>query len=192
MGAYGVKATEPGMICRGYQFKPTPYINECEKAQCAACGFHYAENPLDCLSYYGDMSRAEFWLVYGDGDMDEDARDSKITCTRIEFLRKLDTVGFLIQCVLYIHEHPRRPLHALVQKEWGEVTEHMWNRFVIVVGDDPIARGTQRGDYLCLLKYGINREADSFALFIVGEEGFKPGVWYDASGHERSGPRPGV
>ena len=50
MGKYGVKMTDPGCVCRGYRFKPSPAVNACEKADCARCGFHFAENPLDCVA----------------------------------------------------------------------------------------------------------------------------------------------
>lgn len=49
----------PGLICRGYQFRMG--LNVTEKANCAHNGFHCAEDPLDCLRYYGDI------LIYDDG-----------------------------------------------------------------------------------------------------------------------------
>ena len=181
MGKYGVKMTGPGCVCRGYRFKPAPEVNECGKADCARCGFHFAENPLDCLSYYPDFERSECWLVYGDGDMDEDNVDSKITCTRMEFLRKLDKFDFLITCMQYIHEHPRRPLHRLVCREAGEVGQRGSNRFVLVVGEHPKAMGSQAGDVLCLLERRAGGQ-DMLGLFVIGAEGFRPGVWYGVDG----------
>ena len=50
----------PGLICRGYQFRMG--LNVTEKANCAHNGFHCAEDPLDCLSYYGDINHAEYYL----------------------------------------------------------------------------------------------------------------------------------
>lgn len=47
----------PGLICRGYQFRMG--LNVTEKANCAHNGFHCAEDPLDCLRYYGDINHAE-------------------------------------------------------------------------------------------------------------------------------------
>lgn len=181
MGKYGVKMTGPGCVCRGYRFKPSPAVNACEKADCARCGFHFAENPLDCLSYYPDFERSECWLVYGDGDMDEDSVDSKITCTRMEFLRKLDKFDFLIACVKYIHEHPRRQLHRLVCRDVGEVGQRGNNRFVLVVGEHPRAMGSQAGDVLCLLERRAGGQ-DMLGLFVIGAEGFRTGVWYGVDG----------
>ena len=50
------KGFHPGLICRGYQF--VMGLNVTEQANCAANGFHCAENPLDCLSYYPDMKQS--------------------------------------------------------------------------------------------------------------------------------------
>ena len=53
------KGFRPGMICIGYQFQMG--LNVTEKANCRQNGFHCAEDPLDCLSYYSDVdhSRSE-------------------------------------------------------------------------------------------------------------------------------------
>ena len=52
--------------------------NEEDKANCGINGMHCAENPLDCLSYYPDWDRAVYYMVVADGDIDEDAYDSKL------------------------------------------------------------------------------------------------------------------
>ena len=51
------KGFRPGMICIGYQFQMG--LNVTEKANCRQNGFHCAEDPLDCLSYYGDVDHSE-------------------------------------------------------------------------------------------------------------------------------------
>ena len=47
------KGFEPGLICRGYHF--VMGLNITDKANCRANGFHCAEDPLDCLTYYSNM-----------------------------------------------------------------------------------------------------------------------------------------
>mgnify|MGYP003296789227 CR=1 FL=1 len=54
------KAFDKGLNCRGYQFEMG--LNVTEKAKTAAYGFHCAEDPLDCLSYYGNMNFSKKWL----------------------------------------------------------------------------------------------------------------------------------
>ena len=76
------KAFEHGLICRGYQFSMG--LNRTEKANCRQNGFHCAEDPLDCLTYYSDMDRAEYYVVDAGGDIDEDGYDTKISCTELD------------------------------------------------------------------------------------------------------------
>lgn len=75
----------PGLVCRGYQFKMG--LNVTEKANCAENGFHCAENPLDCLNYYGDIKHSEYYIVNAGGDIDEDSHDTKISCTQLTILK---------------------------------------------------------------------------------------------------------
>ena len=76
------KGFRPGMICIGYQFQMG--LNVTEKANCRQNGFHCAEDPLDCLSYYGDVDHSEYYIVNAGGDIDEDEVDSKIMYGRTE------------------------------------------------------------------------------------------------------------
>ena len=55
------KGFRPGLICRGYQF--VMGLNTTEKANCRENGFHCAENPLDCLSYYSSLEHSEYYIV---------------------------------------------------------------------------------------------------------------------------------
>lgn len=90
------KGMEPGMICRGYQLKMG--LNVTEQANCQANGFHCAANPMDCLRYYGDFQNSEYYLVRPCGDLDEDAVDSRISCTQLWVLRKLEPQEFFPAC----------------------------------------------------------------------------------------------
>ena len=49
---YAYKGFEPDLSCRGYRFVMGKNVTP--EANCASNGFHCAEDPLDCLSYYGD------------------------------------------------------------------------------------------------------------------------------------------
>ena len=54
------KGFRPGLICRGYQF--VMGLNTTEKANCRENGFHCAEDPLDCLSYYSSLEHSNIIL----------------------------------------------------------------------------------------------------------------------------------
>ena len=81
------KGFRPGLICRGYQF--VMGLNTTEKANCRENGFHCAENPLDCLSYYSSLEHSEYYIVNAGGDIDEDEHDSKIACTELTVIKRL-------------------------------------------------------------------------------------------------------
>ena len=51
------KGFHPGMVCIGYQFQMG--LNVTKEANCRQNGFHCAEDPLDCLSYYSDVDHSE-------------------------------------------------------------------------------------------------------------------------------------
>ena len=55
------KGFNKGLICRGYQFQPGENITE--EANCAKNGFHSAENPLDCITYYGNIKDSVYCIV---------------------------------------------------------------------------------------------------------------------------------
>ena len=82
--------------------------NEEDKANCGINGMHCAENPLDCLSYYPDWDRAVYYMVVADGDIDEDAYDSKISCTRLRLIKKLDKGEFVAHSLKYLLDCQRR------------------------------------------------------------------------------------
>lgn len=80
--------------------------NEEAEANCVQNGFHCAENPLDCLTYYPDWDNTRYFEVEAAGDIDEDARDSKISCTRMMLVQELDMEAFLKAAVIYIRKYP--------------------------------------------------------------------------------------
>ena len=103
---YAYKGFEPDLSCRGYRFVMGKNVTP--EANCASNGFHCAEDPLDCLSYYGDMNRSIYCLVQPGGDIDEDDRDSKIACTELTILRRLTRKEFFLHALAYMVDHPGR------------------------------------------------------------------------------------
>lgn len=179
MGMFVYKMFDKGLKCRGYQFKVG--VNECEHATCVREGFHAAENPLDCLSYYPNFDESECWLCYADGDIHEDGSDSKISCTRLEILRPLDKFNFVYEAVRYILAHPKRPLNELVCRERGTADS---NGFVIVKGRAPVARGNRDGDVLAWLIEDRNGALVEGGASLVDSSELCPGKWYDIFGKE--------
>ena len=167
------KGFKPGLICMGYQF--VMGLNVTGEANCACNGFHCAANPLDCLTYYGDMANSEYYLVNAGGDIDEDNVDSKISCTELTILKKLNLRDFVMHALVYMVDHPKMPWNPHVSKDTGE--SH--GGFVIVRGTNPKARG-RNGDILALAME--NESGDSvidITLAVVDGKKVCADVWYD-------------
>lgn len=125
-------------------------------------GFHCAQNPLDCLKWYGDR-QDKICIVEAAGDISEDGRDTKIACTKMKILRELTRHEFVCECIKYIARHPDLE-HTRVNNDKGTPI----NGFVIVKGKDPKAKGKD-GDILGLLKTEGNA-VTAAAVYVVGED----------------------
>lgn len=173
------KAFEPGLICRGYQF--VYGLNVTEQANCRTNGFHCAENPLDCLSYYGDLNGSEYYLVDAGGDIDEDGNDTKISCTHLTILKKLDRKEFFLHGLAYMVDHPQQPLSSHVSRNRAKAR----NGYAVVRGADPVACG-KLGDILAFAKEDTeSKKIIQVALGYVGAKQIFPGLWYGVDLIER-------
>lgn len=112
------KGFRPGMICIDYQFQMG--LNVTDKANCRQNGFHCAENPLDCLNYYGDIDHSEYYIVNAGGDIDEDEVDSKISCTELTVLKRLTKEELFLHGLAFMADHPKRKWNKHVRKDRAE------------------------------------------------------------------------
>lgn len=173
------KGFEPGLICRAYQF--VMGLNTTEKANCAQNGFHCAEDPLDCLSYYPSMDQSEYYIVNAGGDMDEDGYDSKISCTELTIIKKLTKEEFFLHGLAYMVDHPLRGWSRHVKKDRAEA----FNGYTVVGGIDPIAKGNM-GDILAFAKEDpVKGNIIQVALAQVDGKKVLPDTWYGVDLTER-------
>ena len=173
------KGFYPGLICRGYQF--VMGLNVTEQANCAANGFHCAEDPLDCLTYYSNMEQSEYYLVDAGGDVDEDERDSKIACTELTIIKKLKREEFFLHALAYMVDHPGREWNHHVKKDQSRAQYG----FAVVRGADPIASG-KKGDILAFAKEAPDtNKIIQVAMVRVDGKQIKPNQWYDTNLTER-------
>lgn len=174
------KAFEPGLICRGYRF--TMGLNVTDKANCRKNGFHSAENPLDCLSYY-PFANSVFYLVDAGGDIDEDDMDTKISCTELRILKQLSHKEFFLHALAYMVDHPHRKWSSHVKEGHAEAC----GGYVVVRGTEPLARGKQ-GDFLAIAKENpADRRIEQIAVAQVDGKVLLPDIWYDVNFKERMG-----
>ncbi len=171
------KALEKDLSCRGYQFNPTGWNKE-PAANCRENGFHCAENPLDCLTYYSDMDNAVYYTVLAAGDIHEDGSDSKISCTEMKLVKQLSIEEFVVHALKYISDHPLRANSNNVCMNEGIVQD----KFVIVRGKNPIARG-KKGEILGFAKENINdKDIAELGMYVVDGVNIQENTWYDICG----------
>ena len=175
------KGFHPGLVCRDYQFQMGRNVTK--EANCAQNGFHCAEDPLDCLSYYPDMDRSEYYLVSAGGDIDEDGKDTKISCTELTILKKLSRKEFFLHALAYMADHPRRERNGRVQSESGDAR----GGFAVVRGVSPRAKGPL-GSILAMAKEDpATGEISQVALACVDGGEVRPDVWYDIDFQAKEG-----
>lgn len=179
------KAFNKDLSCRGKAYSMNDWNYETGIAGCVSNGIHCAANPLDCLKYYSEASNRRIFRVICDGDIDEDAVDSKIACTKMKILEELDTEKLVFYACKYVYEHPRLYTSEYISMdvfEWmnDEVPK---NGFGIVRGAEPKARASL-GTVIGIIRNDASGNVDAINIFKVGENGFNPGVFYDVDGNE--------
>lgn len=173
------KAFEKDLTCRGYQFE-LDKVNITDKANCRENGFHAAEDPLDCLSYYPDWKNSDYYLVNVDGDIHEDGDDSKISCTKLTIIKKLDLKDFVLASLIYISRHPLRVCNSHIKKEQAEIDEG----FLIVRGKYPKAKGKLGTIIGLAIENPQNQEIMAINIFEIDGKDFLPDQWYDVKGNK--------
>lgn len=127
------------------------------------------------------MARSEYCLVNAGGDVDEDDCDSKISCTDLTIVKKLEREEFFLHALAYIVDHPGREWNYQVQKNQGSAR----NGFAVVRGSDPVASGG-KGDILAFAKESSDgKKIVQVALTRVDGKKIKANAWYDANLTER-------
>lgn len=148
-----------------------------KKADVARSGFHFSDNPMVALSFYGNPETDTWFIVLADGDIDED-EDGRLTCTRIKLAKELTLTEMVFAAMDYTVEHP-------VAKGglWGGsmiTSENSWEdgAFSIVRGKNPMAKG-RKGQIIGLLEEEIDSESiRSATIFTIDGKEYLPNTWY--------------
>ena len=168
-----IKAFAPGLVCRGHKFKRNE-VNVTKEANCVQNGWHAAENPLDCLSYYSWNGKNEFYICEAGGDIHEDGSDSKISCTELLIGERLTLEKFVAKAIEYMIKHPNRKTNYHV-KEQGKTDSY--EKFIIVRGKRPQASG-KKDDVLGFVLENDKKQIISVALQKVGKNGIEANTAY--------------
>lgn len=157
-----------------FQFKEgIKYIeSECK---CAKNGFHCAENPLCCLTYYNENSR--FFIVKAEGDINQDGHGSRISCTELTLVKEISLLQMGTYACQYIAKYPKRELESTYAvKDQGKCT----GEFLIIVGKKPTAQG-KIGSVLFFMEENHGK-IKSICPIQIGEDGYKENTDYIMKG----------
>ncbi len=157
------------LTCRGYQFPVGEWVTEevAGGANTARNGFHCADNPLDCLSYYSSFKNSVCYIVEAAGDINEDGFDSKIACTKMRLIKQLDLTSFVAHAMKYVAEHPQLKSNSIIEEE--SYNGYGSNNFVIVRGKNPRCKAP-KGTVVGLIKEKADSvEVEAMDLFIIGD-----------------------
>ena len=91
MSIKGYKGFNRDMTCRGMQYEEGKEYKMEEEPKCCSQGYHFCENPIDCLSYYSpDKSIYREVEAIGSISKDEDNTDTKMATNKIRIGAKID------------------------------------------------------------------------------------------------------
>ncbi|MCM1236038.1 MAG: hypothetical protein NC489_38615 [Ruminococcus flavefaciens] len=183
MKAY--KAFNKDLTCtrgRGvFRYKENRTHKEPE-ANCARNGFHCAENPLDCLTYYPDWDDSIYYLVEAGGDIDEDDKDTKISCTELTLLSRLHLSDFICHAVSYMANHPKRAVtyrsHGLIRVCREEYASKEPVKAVIVRGKEPRAAAPEGCIVALVQEEQESKTVKKVKVYLVDGKLIKAGTAY--------------
>ncbi len=115
--------------------------------------------------------------------MDEDGRDSKISCTELTILKRLDREEFFLHALAYMMDHPGRKCSSKVMRDIGTAGR---SSFVIVRGADPVAKGGRNSILAFAKEEPGTDKIIQVTLACVDGKRARPNVWYDADLKERA------
>ena len=95
----GYKGFKKDLKCRDFQYEIGKEYTEEGTINCCENGFHFCENPLDVLNYYGPVN-SRYCEVEGSGEIDRG--DNKVAVSHIRIGAELDFNGLAMAGINFI------------------------------------------------------------------------------------------
>ena len=114
----GFKGFDKDLKCRGFQYEIGKEYQE-ERADCCTSGFHFCENPLDCLEYYEPSEGSRYCEVESLGDIDrqENSDDTKVCTNKIKIGAELTLEQLTKASINFVYEHVKKDNKKSAHKE---------------------------------------------------------------------------
>lgn len=177
------KATRRDMTCTMGQGRFTYRVGipaAAASSKCGITGLHACEYVLDCTRYYRIGGGNRFFLAEAEGDIAEDGRDTRISCTKLTLLRELTNREMAGRAMVYMLLHPQRDgwkaSGHMVEAADGSAWAQRRDGIAIARGLRPLAGGVMGSHIGLVLEEGGSITAAR--LFTVGRDGVRPDTWY--------------
>jgi len=199
----GVKAFNPDLTCRGFQYEiGKTYETDKKPIRCTENGFHFCEYPLDVLGYYKPTDR--FAEVVGSGQVDGDNADSKVAASKLHIETEIKLSQLAQLAVKFILDRVKvtkkgsatENNSAATNTGYGSAATNTWYRSAAtntgygsaaeVTGKESVACGLgydnksrgEIGNWLVLAERNTNYDIISVKSVKVDGKKIEPMVWY--------------
>ena len=101
----GFKGFDKDLKCRDYQYEVGKDFEEKGEIKACSNGFHFCENPFDVFGYYPPFTEkgsSRYCIVEGGGNIDRDADDSKVACSKLHISAEIGLKGIIKAGVKFI------------------------------------------------------------------------------------------
>ena len=102
----GYKGFNKDMTCRGMQYEEGKIYKMEEEPECCKRGYHFCENPIDCLFYYSpaDSIYREVETI-GKIDKEDNSTDTKMATNEIKISAKIDFQTMVKMAIEFTYKH---------------------------------------------------------------------------------------
>ena len=162
----GYKGFNKDMTCRGMQYEEGKIYKMEEEPKCCKRGYHFCENPIDCLGYYSP-NESIYRQVEATGKIskDEDTSDTKIATNEIKIGAKIDFQTMVKMAIEFTYKHCTKKGKGNNKRSDKSVASN--------TGDNSVASNT--GDNSVASNLG--QKSISSCLGVRGQASGKKGTW---------------
>ena len=189
----GYKGFNKDMTCRGMQYEEGKIYKMEEEPKCCERGYHFCENPIDCLGYYSP-NESIYRQVEATGEIskDEDTSDTKIATNEIKIGAKIDFQTMVKIAIEFTYKHCTKKGKGNNKRSDNSVASNTGYKSVASnTGYNSVASNTgyksvasNTGDYSVASNTGNNSVASnlgqksiSSCLGVRGQASGKKGTW---------------
>ena len=157
----GYKGFNKDMTCRGMQYEEGRIYKMEEEPKCCERGYHFCENPIDCLGYYSP-NESIYRQVEATGKIskDEDTSDTKIATNEIKIGAKIDFQTMVKMAIEFTYKHCTKKGKGNNKRSDNSVASNTGDNSVASnTGDNSVASNT--GDNSVASNTGDNSVASN-------------------------------